>query len=49
MDDKIIELMIKNAREALPNAYSPYSNYRVASCICTEDDSLFTGVNIENR
>lgn len=40
--------MIKHAREALEHAYAPYSNYQVASCLCTEDDSLFTGVNVEN-
>ncbi len=41
-------LMINNAQQALKHAYAPYSNYTVASCICSEDDVLFTGVNVEN-
>lgn len=41
-------LMIKTAREALPRAYAPYSKYQVASCVQTEDGSIFTGVNVEN-
>ncbi|RMX03394.1 cytidine deaminase [Legionella jordanis] len=40
--------MIQHANEALINAYAPYSNYKVASCLCTEDDHLFVGVNVEN-
>ena len=40
--------MIKLARQALNRAYAPYSNYHVASCLCSEDESLFTGVNVEN-
>lgn len=47
MDD-ITQLMIKDASRSLQYAYSPYSNYAVAACICSEDDSLFTGVNVEN-
>ncbi|MDI9819883.1 MULTISPECIES: cytidine deaminase [unclassified Legionella] len=40
--------MITLARQALDNAYAPYSKYRVASCLCSEDDTLYTGVNVEN-
>ncbi|CEK10898.1 cytidine deaminase [Legionella hackeliae] len=40
--------MINQATLALPHAYAPYSNFQVASCLCSEDGSFFTGVNVEN-
>lgn len=40
--------MIKHAKQALSCAYAPYSNYHVASCLCSDDGSLYTGVNVEN-
>ncbi|WED44133.1 cytidine deaminase [Legionella cardiaca] len=40
--------MINYAKQALIHAYAPYSNFRVASCLCSEDGSLYTGVNVEN-
>ena len=46
--DKIITKMISNAHSALANAYAPYSKFTVASCICTDKDNLYTGVNVEN-
>ena len=46
--NETIKLMINDATKALPNAYSPYSNYTVGACLCTDDDLLFTGVNVEN-
>ncbi|MGI5883174.1 MAG: cytidine deaminase, partial [Dethiobacteria bacterium] len=36
------------AEKVLPRAYAPYSNYRVAAAISTEDGKIFTGVNVEN-
>ncbi|GGI75279.1 cytidine deaminase [Legionella impletisoli] len=47
MNDQI-PLMIKKAREALKNAYSPYSNFQVACCLSSPEGDLFTGVNVEN-
>jgi cytidine deaminase len=44
----LIRKMIEQARQALHYAYTPYSNYQVASCLSCDDDSLYTGVNIEN-
>jgi len=44
----ITKLMMENASQAIQYAYAPYSKYAVASCICSEDDTLFTGVNVEN-
>jgi cytidine deaminase len=46
--DTIITKMINNAYSALKNSYSPYSKFRVASCICTDKNTLYTGVNVEN-
>lgn len=46
--DEITQLMIKDASRSLQHSYAPYSNYAVAACICSEDDDLFTGVNVEN-
>ena len=46
--DKIITKMICNASSALSNAYAPYSQFTVASCICTDDNNLYSGVNVEN-
>lgn len=30
------------------NAYAPYSNYKVASAVITNDNHVFMGVNVEN-
>lgn len=40
--------MIYNARQALKNAYAPYSNYCVSACIRSNKNTLFVGVNVEN-
>lgn len=45
MTDK--ELLLK-AVEAMQNSYSPYSNFKVGAAILTQDNSVFTGCNIEN-
>ena len=45
MDDlQLIDL----ARETLPFAYAPYSNYRVGAALLTAEGKVFRGVNIEN-
>lgn len=44
----LIQRMIKEAHDKLKNAYSPYSNYQVASCLCSENNNLYSGVNVEN-
>lgn len=40
--------MEQKLRQLLNNAYAPYSKYRVAAVLVTEDDKEFTGVNVEN-
>lgn len=42
------EQLIEEAKTALQYAYAPYSNYRVAAALLTEQGEVFTGVNIEN-
>ena len=46
--NETIKLMIYNASQALQHAYAPYSKYSVGACLCSEDNTLYTGVNVEN-
>lgn len=46
-DCKFSEL-VHAARNALKNAYSPYSGYKVGAAILTSDGKIFTGCNVEN-
>lgn len=46
--DKLTSRMIAEAYGALQFAYAPYSKFKVACCICTDTDNLYTGVNVEN-
>ena len=36
------------ALEATKNAYTPYSHFNVGAALLTDDDKVYTGVNIEN-
>lgn len=40
--------LLKLAFKAMDNAYAPYSNYHVGSCVLTKDGHTFYGSNIEN-
>lgn len=40
--------LLKAAQSALPNSYSPYSNFRVAAAARLEDGTVVTGWNTEN-
>jgi cytidine deaminase len=40
--------LLKKAKEALQDAYAPYSKFRVATAILLEDGSIITGTNQEN-
>jgi len=42
------EDVLKLAFKAMGNAYAPYSNYHVGSCVVTKDGNTFLGANIEN-
>ena len=40
--------LVKEAFEAMNNAYAPYSNYHVGACVLCSDGKTFKGANIEN-
>lgn len=40
--------LLATAQAALPNAYAPYSNFRVAAAARLEDGTIVTGWNTEN-
>lgn len=42
------EVLLNKAFEAMENAYAPYSNYHVGSCVLTKDNTYIIGANIEN-
>ena len=42
------EELVKEAFKAMKNAYAPYSNYHVGSCVLCKDGKTFYGANIEN-
>ena len=46
--DPDMDELLERAREALTEAYAPYSEYRVGAAIRTDDGTVFTGCNIEN-
>jgi len=46
--NELTNTMLKAAKLALPYAYVPYSNFRVAACLRGSDNRLFVGVNVEN-
>lgn len=48
MKKEVINNLIKKAKEAVKNTYSPYSNFPVGAAVLTEEDKIFTGCNIEN-
>jgi len=43
------EELMKEAAQAAENAYAPYSNFRVGAALLMDDDTVITGVNVENR
>ncbi|HEX9665963.1 MAG TPA: cytidine deaminase [Thermodesulfobacteriota bacterium] len=40
--------LLQVAREAVENAYAPYSQFRVCAAVLTEKGNVFPGCNIEN-
>lgn len=40
--------MFEELKDNLKNSYSPYSNFRVSSCLVTRDNKKYFGVNVEN-
>ena len=42
------EMLILQAKDAMKNAYAPYSRFRVGAALLTKDGAVFKGCNIEN-
>ena len=42
------EDLIEAAKQAMENAYAPYSGYRVGAALLCADGRVFTGCNVEN-
>ena len=40
--------LIQEAIKVLPQAYAPYSHFHVAAALLCKDQSIYTGINIEN-
>ncbi len=40
--------LIKEARKAQQNSYSPYSGFKVGAALLSKSGKIFTGTNIEN-
>lgn len=41
-------VLVKAARAAMENAYSPYSMVKIGAAVVTSDGSVFAGCNVEN-
>ena len=42
------EQLMEQAKQAMKNAYAPYSGFRVGAALLTADGKVYTGCNIEN-
>ncbi|MDI6855324.1 MAG: cytidine deaminase [Candidatus Thermoplasmatota archaeon] len=40
--------LIQEAKEALKNAYAPYSKFRVGAAVLTKKGNIYRGCNVEN-
>jgi cytidine deaminase len=40
--------LLRSARQAMKNAYAPFSNFRVGAAILTSKGQTFSGCNVEN-
>lgn len=43
-----LQTLFQNALSAMNNAYCPYSNFAVGVALCTANDKIFAGCNVEN-
>lgn len=42
------EALILQAKDAMKNAYAPYSEFRVGAALLAKDGAVFKGCNVEN-
>lgn len=47
-DKQIIQTLLDAAQKAREKSYSPYSKFKVGAAVLTQDDTIFSGTNIEN-
>lgn len=40
--------LFRKAKAVMPNAYAPFSDFRVGAALLSADGRVFTGVNVEN-
>ncbi|GAB4520811.1 MAG: cytidine deaminase [Anaerolineales bacterium] len=48
ISQETIQMLIAHAAQVRRNAYAPYSNYPVGAALLADDDTVYTGVNVEN-
>jgi cytidine deaminase len=44
-----MSVLFNEARKAADAAYAPYSKFRVGAALLTDDGTIYTGCNVENR
>ena len=49
MNEINLEGLFEEAQKAADFAYVPYSNFRVGAALLTDDGTVITGCNVENR
>lgn len=48
ISDLICRELIGKAREAMQNAYAPYSDFKVGAALLAKSKKIYTGCNVEN-
>lgn len=48
IEDSTLDEMLETARASMPNAYVPYSAFRVGAVVLSDDGEIRPGVNVEN-
>lgn len=43
MEPELVQKLVQTSRDALRNAYCPYSTFPVGAALLTEDGSIYTG------